>query len=76
MEQSMKIVTNVPGCRAWNPGLGLSPRQLWRDQFVEHAALAEQRKCSGLGRIGLEQSIHAEAFAGGAKPSAGRNGWR
>jgi hypothetical protein len=33
------------------------------DEFVEHAALPEQRMRANLRRVGLEQSIHAEAFA-------------
>lgn len=35
-----------------------------RDEFVEHAALAEQRVCPRLGCVGFEQSVHAEALAG------------
>jgi hypothetical protein len=37
------------------------------DQFVEHAALPEQRVSADFRRVGLEQSIHTEAFAGGAE---------
>ena len=38
-----------------------------RDQFVEHAALAEERMGAMLGGVGLEMAVHAEAFSGGAE---------
>jgi hypothetical protein len=37
------------------------------NEFVEHAAFAEQRVRAGLRRIGLQQSIHAETCASGAQ---------
>ena len=38
---------------------------LWHvvDEFVEHAALPEQRVAAELARVGLEQPVHAEALA-------------
>src|SRR5271163_2630894 len=38
-----------------------------RDQFVEHAALAEERMGAMLGGVGLEMAVHAETFSGGAE---------
>ena len=38
-----------------------------RDQFVEPAALAEERMGAMLGGVGLEMAVHAEAFSGGAE---------
>src|SRR5271170_3121997 len=35
-----------------------------RDQFVEHAALAEERMGAMLGGVGLEMAVHAETFSG------------
>lgn len=35
--------------------------------IVEHAALAEQRVGAGLAGVGPERTVHAEAFADGAK---------
>jgi hypothetical protein len=37
------------------------------DQFVEHAALAEEGMGAGFRGIGLEQPVHAECLAGGAE---------
>jgi hypothetical protein len=41
-------------------------RHVW-DQFVEHAALPEQRMGSVFGRVDLQMTVHAEAFASGAE---------
>ena len=47
---------------------GLQP-VFWhhRDELVQHAALAEQRVSAPLCRVGLEKSVEAERFPGGAE---------
>ena len=37
------------------------------DQAVEHTALPKQRVGAGFARVGLQQLVHAEAFADGAE---------
>ena len=46
----------------------------WWDEFVEHAALTEQRVGTSLGGVRLEKSIVAERFAGGAEQGQQRDG--
>lgn len=44
------------------------------DQIVEHAALPKQRVGAGFTRVGLQQPVHAEAFADRAEQSEQRGG--